>query len=212
MTGLASLAQQDTLVDTTTSPKYVRGLFSWHIVNERLGKQLTLQHERNGTPLLICRLFWCPKIHNLQVLSPLPRACPLNSALCHCLCGVQAVILDTPTLMSGPLNRGRFMSDCCWHSISHFYSPCVQAVILDTPTPTSDPLNRGRLMSDIHMMVQHDGKERDMRQWETLLAAAGFTLSKIVQTRCIFCMVEAKPIKGWKPTTVIGTPVAAVAT
>lgn len=54
-------------------------------------------------------------------------------------------------------------------------------------------------MSDLHMMVQHDGKERDQRQWETLLSASGFKLIRIVPSRCIFCMVEAKPLPGWQP-------------
>jgi hypothetical protein len=73
----------------------------------------------------------------------------------------------------------------------------LQAVIIDTPSPTSDPLNRARLLSDVYMMVQHNGKERDQDQWQRLLSAAGFALSRIVPTRSIFCMVEAKPVAGW---------------
>ena len=75
--------------------------------------------------------------------------------------------------------------------------PCgplvTQAVILPSRSPTSDFMNRARCASDLHMMVQHDGKERDTHQWRSILEAAGFTMTRIVSTRSIFSVVEAVP-------------------
>eukprot|EP00884_Botryococcus_braunii_P016481 jgi/Botrbrau1/3516/Bobra.341_2s0043.1 len=87
----------------------------------------------------------------------------------------------------------------------------VEAAILESSGPTADPLNRGRTMSDLHMMVQHDGKERDRRQWESLLGAAGFRVARIIPTRCIFCIVEARPVPGWTAPAAALAPEPALA-
>ena len=69
----------------------------------------------------------------------------------------------------------------------------AQAVIL--PTTCSQILqNRARTVSDLHMMVQHDGKERATHEWREVLAAAGFALQRVVPTRSIFSVVEAVPM------------------
>lgn len=44
------------------------------------------------------------------------------------------------------------------------------------------------------MMIQHNGKERDAQQWKDILARASFALTRIVSTRSIFSIVEARPI------------------
>lgn len=54
-------------------------------------------------------------------------------------------------------------------------------------------MNRARVASDLHMMVQHDGKERSAEEWRAILEAAGFRLARIVRTRSIFSIVEAVP-------------------
>ena len=69
---------------------------------------------------------------------------------------------------------------------------CAQAVI--TSKGSSDYRDHARTASDLHMMIQHDGKERDAEQWRVILAQAGFQLTRVVSTRSIFSVVEAKPV------------------
>lgn len=59
---------------------------------------------------------------------------------------------------------------------------------------TADFRDRARTASDLHMMIQHDGKERNTQQWEDVLARAGFVLTRIVSTRSVFSVVEARPV------------------
>ena len=47
---------------------------------------------------------------------------------------------------------------------------CMQAVITSQGDPTADFRDRARTASDLHMMIQHDGKERDAQQWADILA------------------------------------------
>ena len=47
---------------------------------------------------------------------------------------------------------------------------CTQAVITTRGKPTANVLDRPRTASDLHMMIQHDGKERDTDQWAGILA------------------------------------------
>lgn len=47
---------------------------------------------------------------------------------------------------------------------------CTQAVITSQGSPTADFRDRARTASDLHMMIQHDGKERDAQQWLDILA------------------------------------------
>ena len=59
----------------------------------------------------------------------------------------------------------------------------VQAVITCNGKPTADVRDRARTASDLHMMIQHDGKERDAHQWADILSkvcasAAGHPLSR----------------------------------
>jgi len=46
---------------------------------------------------------------------------------------------------------------------------CLQAVITAKGIPTADIRDRARTASDLHMMIQHDGKERDADQWADIL-------------------------------------------
>ncbi|CAL5225407.1 g8219 [Coccomyxa viridis] len=70
----------------------------------------------------------------------------------------------------------------------------VEAVITSKGEPTADVRDRARTASDLHMMIQHDGKERDALQWADILSKAGFKLTKIVSTRSVFSIVEASPV------------------
>ena len=46
---------------------------------------------------------------------------------------------------------------------------CMQAVLASKGKPTADVLDRARTASDLHMMIQHDGKERDAHQWDDIM-------------------------------------------
>ena len=70
---------------------------------------------------------------------------------------------------------------------------CAQAVVTSNIS-TADFRDRARTASDLHMMIQHDGMERDAQQWEHILSRAGFALTRIVSTRSIFSVVEARPL------------------
>ncbi len=70
----------------------------------------------------------------------------------------------------------------------------AQAVIKPTQQATADPYNRARAASDLHMMLMFGSRERDAEQWRSLLAAAGFSLGRIVPTRSMFSIVEATPV------------------
>ena len=70
---------------------------------------------------------------------------------------------------------------------------CAQAVV-PSKISTADFRDRARTASDLHMMIQHDGMERNAQQWEHILSRAGFALTRIVSTRSIFSIVEAGPL------------------
>jgi O-methyltransferase domain len=66
----------------------------------------------------------------------------------------------------------------------------------------ADPQLEGHLMSDLNMLAVTGGKERSEREWRTLLAAAGFVLTRVCPSgddallaRNV-AIVEAKPAEG----------------
>ncbi len=48
-------------------------------------------------------------------------------------------------------------------------------------------------LSDLNMLVAPGGRERDRREFESLLADAGFALTRIVATRSAYFVIEATP-------------------
>jgi hypothetical protein len=57
------------------------------------------------------------------------------------------------------------------------------------------PLLEPRLMADIQMLTLFgSGKERDVRQFEALLAASGFSLVCMVPTVGLLMVLEAQPV------------------
>lgn len=63
----------------------------------------------------------------------------------------------------------------------------AEPVILD-----GDPMKRVKLNLDVNMLVIHSGKERTEEQHRHLLAQAGFELTRIVPTRSLMSVVEAR--------------------
>ena len=51
-----------------------------------------------------------------------------------------------------------------------------------------------RRLSDLHMMAMFGAQERSREQFETLLQASGFVLSRVVPTRSMFFVLEAAPV------------------
>ena len=93
-------------------------------------------------------------------------------------------LLAAVTLSHQPRSTMGLMH-ACW---------CARAQAVILPRTCSQILqNRGRTMSDLHMMVQHNGKERDTAEWRAILAASGFALVRVVPTRSVFSVVEAVP-------------------
>ena len=48
-------------------------------------------------------------------------------------------------------------------------------MITSKGNPTADIRDRARTASDLHMMIQHDGKERDAHQWADILTQVIFS-------------------------------------
>lgn len=64
--------------------------------------------------------------------------------------------------------------------------PCIADSMQSMHTP--------RLVHDLTMLVQFgDAKERDEREFEQLLGAAGFRLERVIPTKGLFFIVEAVP-------------------
>lgn len=52
-----------------------------------------------------------------------------------------------------------------------------------------------RATGDVHMMVQYgDARERSEAQFEQLLAASGFRMSRLLPTKSLFFVLEAVPV------------------
>ena len=49
-------------------------------------------------------------------------------------------------------------------------------------------------MSDLNMMVMTGGHERTVTEYEALLHAAGFALTRVTPTDSIMSVIEAKPL------------------
>jgi O-methyltransferase domain/Dimerisation domain len=58
----------------------------------------------------------------------------------------------------------------------------------------SSLLARPVVMSDLNMMVMTGGHERTVTEYEALLQAAGFALTKVTPTDSIMSVIEAKPL------------------
>ncbi len=63
---------------------------------------------------------------------------------------------------------------------------CVVEMIVP-PAGTPSPVH----LMDLNMLVMLDGRERTAEQFRTLLATGGWTLSRVVPTRGLFCVIEA---------------------
>jgi hypothetical protein len=67
----------------------------------------------------------------------------------------------------------------------------VEAVLASAMATTAS----ARICGDIHMLVQYgDAKERTEGQLEALLAAAGFEMGRVIPTKGLFFVVEARPV------------------
>jgi hypothetical protein len=69
----------------------------------------------------------------------------------------------------------------------------VECVIPDSGGPLFSKL------IDLQMLVVTGGRERTQSQFESLLAAAGFRLNKVVQTAVPECVIEAVPSQAASP-------------
>jgi hypothetical protein len=76
----------------------------------------------------------------------------------------------------------------------------VIEIVLPPLVSEADPQLEGRLMSDLNMLVVTGGKERNEREWRTLLETTGFALrhvypvnGDVIMTRNV-AILEAKPI------------------
>ena len=125
------------------------------------------------------------------LLHTLHASCLLNASGMHAACSAASM----HRLAGACRVPGHCRAASMLHAGHEGCAVCMraQAVILPAATPTADVMNRARAASDMHMMVQHDGKERDADEWRSLLDAAGFRLARIVRTRSIFSVVEAVP-------------------
>lgn len=64
----------------------------------------------------------------------------------------------------------------------------VEGVVPNDPTPHMSK------MMDLEMMVFPNGRERTEAEFKTLLASAGFELTRIVATKCPLSVIEAKRV------------------
>jgi hypothetical protein len=76
-------------------------------------------------------------------------------------------------------------------TIRNAAKPESKLVLVEMVVPEEDTPGPARIM-DINMMVMTGGKERTAKEWETLLAAHGFTLTKIVATPSPMSVIEAR--------------------
>ena len=70
----------------------------------------------------------------------------------------------------------------------------IERVLPDSFSQTDDALPL--CITDLHMMVMNGGRERSEAQYRTLLARAGFTLTRIVATGSCMNVIEARPLTG----------------
>ena len=93
-------------------------------------------------------------------------------------------------------SRAASRSDVTWLTFARSHNlSAVQAVITSRGVPTADVRDRARTASDLHMMIQHDGKERDAHQWADILSKVCASQEWLVRSwplmcLCIFCMLR----------------------
>ncbi|MGD1079498.1 MAG: methyltransferase [Candidatus Sulfotelmatobacter sp.] len=83
-------------------------------------------------------------------------------------------------------------------------SGCLLVIefILPRLVSQADPQLEGHLMSDLGMLAITGGRERSELEWQALLEAAGFSLTRAYTVRCDTLMIgdvgilEAKPVQG----------------
>jgi hypothetical protein len=59
--------------------------------------------------------------------------------------------------------------------------------------PGNDP-HPGKLMDVLMLLGTHGGRERTEGEFKSLLAAAGFSLSRIIPTESFYSIIEALPV------------------
>jgi hypothetical protein len=70
-------------------------------------------------------------------------------------------------------------------------APGATLIVVDTVIPPGNTPAMGKFI-DLIMLVMTGGRERTEEQFRNLLAAAGFTLTRVIPTRSPFSVVEAK--------------------
>jgi SAM-dependent methyltransferase len=78
---------------------------------------------------------------------------------------------------------------CCRKAVR----PGGKLVLVEMVIPAQGGDPAGKLL-DLEMMVLCDGKERTEAEYATLLAGAGYRLTKVVPTESPACVVEAEPV------------------
>ena len=72
-------------------------------------------------------------------------------------------------------------------------APAAKLLLLERVIPArieSSAAMRVLTVSDLHMMVMNGGRERTEAQYRELLAAAGFTLTRVIPTGTAMSVVE----------------------
>ena len=72
-------------------------------------------------------------------------------------------------------------------------APGATLILVDTVIPPGNTPAMGKFI-DLIMLVMTGGRERTEEEFRNLLAAAGFTLTRVIPTRSPFSVVEAKRI------------------
>ncbi len=68
----------------------------------------------------------------------------------------------------------------------------IERIVPERIEPAHEPASV--IYGDINMMVATGGVERTENEYRTLLAAAGFALTRVVPTRSEFCVLEARAV------------------
>ena len=71
-------------------------------------------------------------------------------------------------------------------------SAAGRLLLLETVVPENDSKHFGKIL-DLNMLTMSSGRERTRTEFCTLLAAAGFRMSKIVATMAPQSLIEAVP-------------------
>ena len=71
--------------------------------------------------------------------------------------------------------------------------PHSKLLLVQEVIPPGDLYSYGKL-SDLNMLVSPGGQERTETEYRALLAAAGFTLTRVISTRSRISLIEAAPV------------------